>query len=313
MNEVIDEPKTTTSLAMPMEVDLSKLSPEQIDDRVAAIERAAGAKQRMIRAATKLCYPQDWINFGTKPYLTGGGAMRLCAVGINLSEPKFDVDEQGEDIFVTCTIEAEWPAMAQRSVQTGACNTRDKFFSGSKDGSFYNQCLRNAEGETRLARKMMLGHIRKKAQENATSRAVCAVMGIKDLTWEDLEAVGFSRDKAGGDIEFKKGATAKSRAETTSQPPSNVMSEVIALPVGSICTTSGVISRVEEKKKKDGEAYFRISFEGGPIANYWNANPAEWVRVGEKVIVTIKVGKYGDGKNYQIDHMELDEGSNEPS
>lgn len=202
-----DEPQTQLAAPAAM-ADLATLTDEQLAAREAAIIRAAEVKKRLVKAAMHLLYPTDFVALGDKMYLQGEGAMRLAGVGLTLSTPIYQVEKHGDDYFVECLVEAEWPACGQAICETGTCNTRDKFWNADSERSEINQIRQRAEGNEALARRMLLGHIKKKAYMNAVSRAVTGVMGIRGLTNEQLADAGFTPEKAGAQVKYKakKGA-----------------------------------------------------------------------------------------------------------
>jgi len=198
-----------TAIAAPAGMaKLATMTDEQVAVREVAIIRAAEAKKRLTIAAMTLAYPTDFHDFDGKPYLTGDGARRLCGVGINLSAPVFTVEKVGIHYFVECMIEAEWPAVGMKCVEIGTCDTSDKLWNNDEERCEINKLTERFGGDTALANRALKGWVVKKAGENATSRAVSAVMGIKGLKWEDLAAVGFTPDTAGAQIKYKgkKGA-----------------------------------------------------------------------------------------------------------
>lgn len=200
----------TTALTAPAGMaELATLTDEQIAQREAAIIRAAEAKKRLTIAALTLAYPKDFQDFDGKPYLTGDGAERLCGVGIKLSEPAFTKDRVDGHWFVECVVEAEWPACGIRCCEIGTCDTGDKLWNNDAERSQINKLREKFGGDEALANRALLGWVMKKARQNAVSRAVGGVLGIKGLRWEDLAAIGFTPDKAGAQIDFKSKKTAK--------------------------------------------------------------------------------------------------------
>lgn len=232
-------PENNTQLLAPDTAhDLATMTAEQIDAQCAKLERIAEAQTRLIMTALKTkTRNKDWIDFGGKPYLTGDGAERLCAVGIRLGTPMFDVRHDGEDIIVDCLLEASWHFTGQTVTGLGSCSTRDKLYGTSE----YELCLARAEGSTRLARKLLEGHIKKKAQKNATGRAVSAVMGISGLSWDDLKPYGIILDGAGARVDFKKGATAATRSAAKKDVRRSTVAELLKLGKGSITAVGGAI------------------------------------------------------------------------
>jgi len=198
-----------TALATTGLGELSTLTDEQLAQREAAIIRAADAKKRLTVAALTLAYPKDFQDFDGKPYLTGDGAERLCGVGIKLSEPQFTKDQVGGHWFVECLIEAEWPACGVRCCEVGTCNTGDKLWNNNSERCEINKLTEKFGGDTALASRALLGWVMKKARQNAVSRAVGGVLGIKGLRWEDIAKIGFTPEGAGAQVQYKAKKSAK--------------------------------------------------------------------------------------------------------
>ena len=309
MTDVIDiQPTETGMIPATTTRDAALMSPQQLDAAVGQIERAAEAKKRLILAALKLTYRDDWVDFGGKPYLTGSGAERLCAVGIRLSTPLFDVKESGEDVLVECVIEASWSFTGQTVTALGACSTRDKFFYGGGSDRLTNfrKCVEAAEGNERLARQLLAQDVKKKAYKNAISRAVRAVMGIADLTWEQMKALGFTPENAGASVSYSKGATTKTRAKAKQAEPAKhvTISELAALAKGSVVSTSGAIVNVNKAGKRnayvtsDGTKQTAIIVwsEDDPVAFAINGAAVHFPRV--------TVGEFRGEPQYVADSIE---------
>lgn len=283
----------TELLAPDVSRDLAGMTAEQVDEQCAKLTRIANAQNRLIMTAlTTKTRGKDWIDFGGTPYLTGDGAERLCAIGIRLGTPIFDVRHEGNDIIVDCLVEASWQFTGQTTTGLGNCSTRDKLYSKSE----YRLCLERAEGNVTLARKLLEGHVKKKAYKNATGRAVCAVMGISGLSWPELAEYGITPDMAGAKVDFRKGATLATKAAVSKILDRVSIPELKALPVGSRAAIGGTIKYAEKGAKSQK---YTLTGDGGTIVVYVRSQDElpDWAVAGNEVWVPeVEVGKPFQGK-----------------
>lgn len=158
----------------------------------------------MIRQALKALKSHDIIDFGGKPYIEGEGAARIMSVvrGFKVGETKFEIEHISPHYFVECSVPIEF--MGSTTVAIGDCSTQDSFFCGKegKEGRFAK--YKEQTGSDTIAARLLLGDAKKKARENAISRGVSELLGLKGLTWEDLKELGFERAGAGARVEFKE-------------------------------------------------------------------------------------------------------------
>ena len=300
---------------LPSEIVLANMSPEQIEERCLVIDKIAEARQRMIQTCLKRASNGDFIDFDGKPYLEGEGAMRIAStVGIHVERPEVTVEWVGDDCFVEAFGEASWPVTGARASAIGDCNTRDKFFSG-KDGESATMAkmLESANGDRHIAARMLLGKIKKKAVENWTSRVVCAVMGIKGLTWDDLAGLGFARERAGAGVQYAKGSatagktTGRGKAQAA---PFVQFADIKAQAVGAVVSTAAFCvsgSGRSVNVKGDQKPIFDVMIRDpknaavSPIkASLWGNQP-EWWSVGCLVdIQKLQVKEYNGQPQYTI-------------
>jgi len=163
-------------------------------------------RSKLIITALKALKPHDFQDFEGKPYLEGEGAARIMAVvrGFKVGEAKFTIEQIAPHYFVDCSIPIEF--MGATTVAIGDCSTSDSFFTGrdGKSGRFKRYV--DQTGSEIMASRLLLGDAKKKARENSISRGVSELLGLKGLTWGDLEQLGFSRSGAGATVTFKQGS-----------------------------------------------------------------------------------------------------------
>jgi hypothetical protein len=194
--------------------DVQGLSPAIVEDNramltekyVDAASRQIDLRIKLLGLALKALKPHDLQDFDGKPYLEGEGAARIMAVirGFKVGEAKFTVEQISPHFFVECQIPMEF--MSATTVALGDCSTQDSFFTGreGKGGRFGRYVEQT--GSDIMAARLLLGDAKKKARENAISRGVSELLGIKGLTWDDLAQLGFSKAAAGSSVKFKTGS-----------------------------------------------------------------------------------------------------------
>lgn len=215
----------------------------------------AAAKQielraRLLRTALKALKPHDIQDFEGKPYIEGEGAARIMSVirGFKVDEARFQIEQIHPHYFVECSVPIEF--MGATTVALGDCSTADPFFVG-KDGKggLYAKHLERTGSET-IAARLILGDAKKKARENAVSRGVTELLGLKGLSWKDLGELGFLRAEAGAKIAFKSGSQ-DGEIKTLS------VSDAIQAAKGSMVNVRGGLLEMKEKNgvSKNGKSY----------------------------------------------------------
>ena len=147
-------------------------------------------RARLIQTALKALKPHDIQDFDGKPYIEGEGAARIMSVirGFKVGEAKFVIETIHPHYFVETSIPMEF--MGATTVALGDCSTADPFFCG-KDGKSgqYKKHL-DRTGSEAMSARLILGDAKKKARENAISRGVTELLGLKGLSWTILADQG---------------------------------------------------------------------------------------------------------------------------
>jgi hypothetical protein len=172
----------------------------------ALIEAAANAEKRIeavkkIKAISlRVTNPQDWVDEGGKPYLQVSGGQKVARVfGISwrIDQPIFIIDEDGhfryeyKGYFSMGNIEIE---------VIGIRSSKDPFFRGSKE---------NPKPPSEIDK----GNVQKSALTNCVGNGITSLLGLKNLTWEDLTDAGISRDKTNSVSFSKKEMTEESKGQ----------------------------------------------------------------------------------------------------
>ena len=164
-------------------------------------EKRVEAMQKIKRMALKLTNPHDWVDENGKPYLQASGGekvARLFGISWRISEPVKDSIEGGH---FTYTYHGEF-SLAGASIE--AIGTRS-----SKDG-FFKKYEWKGEGDKRTRTELPVseidpGDVKKSAYTNLLANGITRLLGIRNLTYEDLrEFAGITKEQIGA-VEYKKG------------------------------------------------------------------------------------------------------------
>jgi len=167
------------------------------DEMLALLERRANVLGRLLDVAIKATHPGQWTNQGGKPYPTAAAAevmARRCLVSLrDVKYSKIEsTDEKGQYYLYVCTGTFKLPGENDSVEAIGTCSMRDQFFS-------------QAHGKDVPQSKIDEGNIMKSAYSNMMVNGVTRLLGVRNLTWERLEALGI-RMADTQSVDYKKGS-----------------------------------------------------------------------------------------------------------
>jgi len=150
-------------------------------EAIAEAERRAELLARITIAAVKRTYPQDWIDFQGSPYLSSAGAERLRTLfGLSITDLETkryeERDKEGVFWFFVVTGTAHW--RGDDFAMMGTCSSRDLFFRTRYQGN--DKVLLPAD-------EVDPTNIVKAAYSNMVANAVTRILGLRDLTWDQLK------------------------------------------------------------------------------------------------------------------------------
>jgi hypothetical protein len=198
---------TTEILPVPRDLEMIDVA-QQADRAVQEAEVRLEIIQRVMQVALKATYAQDWIDMGGKPYLAATGAERLASLfGVTITDMDSkryeDRDERGAYYYFVVTGTAHFRGTSIAVM--GTCSARDQFFSSRYESDATTGALKRIYLP---AEAVDQPNIVKAAYSNMIANAVTRVLGIRGLTWEQLEQLGFDRKKATAvQFQVRKGGT----------------------------------------------------------------------------------------------------------
>lgn len=176
------------------------------DDTLIAVARTAEARIDAVikikQLALKVTNPRDWTNQQGNPYLQVSGAEKIANL-FNVSwsfltpEPICDTEADGH---YTYTFQGRF-TMGGRSIEVEGSRS-------SKD-SFFKQNLYKKEGgldrEKTVDERDNRRDVKMAALTNLLGNGITRLLGIRNLTWEDLEKfAGIKQEDVLGKVEYKK-------------------------------------------------------------------------------------------------------------
>ena len=162
---------------------------EQAEKRIEAITKIK-------RISLKSTNRHDWVDQGGKPYLQVSGAekiARMFGISWRISEPIKETIEGGHFSFTY----KGYFSLAGATIEV--IGTRS-----SKDGFFKKYGYENGQKQELPASEIDAGDVKKSAYTNCIGNGITRLLGIRNLTYEDLkEFSGITPDQL-GKVDYKK-------------------------------------------------------------------------------------------------------------
>jgi len=156
-------------------------------------DKRAEAINKIKRASLKVTNPRDWTNQGGKPYLQVSGSekvARLFGISWRIDSPELFIEEDGhfnytyKGYFNIGNVEIE--AIGTRSSKDEFFSTRYKYIDGEKKKT------------TLPPSEIDKGDVKKAAYTNCIGNGVTRLLGIRNMSWEDLKDGGISKEQLSG-------------------------------------------------------------------------------------------------------------------
>lgn len=180
---------------IPVEQDVVVSAPLDFDSLLTVADKAEKrieAVRKIKTLALKVTNEQDWVNEQGKPYLQSSGAEKIRGLfGISwiIEEPLKEVYEDGHYAF---TYKGEF-SLAGVSIEViGSRSSKDSFFTTRY------QYVKGQEGKQRVTlppSEVDECDVKKSALTNLIGNGITRILGIRNLTWEDLQSVGLNVQK----------------------------------------------------------------------------------------------------------------------
>lgn len=183
-----------------VETGLTPITDDTLMSLADQAEKRIDAMNKIKRVAIKLTNRHDWTDQGGKPYLQVSGAEkigRMFGISWRISEPVKETIEGGHFSFTY----KGYFSLAGATIE--AIGTRS-----SKDGFFKKYGYENGTKTELPSSEIDAGDVKKSAYTNCIGNGITRLLGIRNLTYEDLqEFAGITPDQL-GKVAYKKKGTA---------------------------------------------------------------------------------------------------------
>ena len=241
-----------------------------------AAEKRIDAVNRIKGLALRVTNHQDWTDQGGKPYLQVSGAekiARLFGISWRIDEPDFEREESGHFTYSY----KGYFTLAGATIE--AIGTRS-----SKDGFFKKYGYDTGSKQELPPSEIDKGDVKKAAYTNCIGNGITRLLGIRNMTYEDLSAFAGITPEMISKVDFKKNgkqdqAIKSEGAQTARVHVSDVRKSAGKTKAGKEWTAYTV---------KNGNAEYKTFSES--IAK----TAKEAMEAGLDVDITFKVGQYGN-------------------
>lgn len=178
------------------------VSESDLEAALKIAERNEQLAKKIKLIAIKQTNPKDWVDQDGKPYLQSTGAEKVARVfGISWricdGYPKRETHKDEAGSYYMYYSKGEFFMGGSTIEAVGTCSQRDKFF-GQKGGEF------RSESEIDVT------NIIRKAVTNMEVNGITRILGIRNLTWEELAEAGLKQDQSAQvNYKTKAGETAE--------------------------------------------------------------------------------------------------------
>ncbi len=181
---------------------------DSTEDLISIAERRIKTVKKIISIALKITTYRDWVNQNGNPYLVHSGAEKVARLfGIRLSnintEKVWAEDTVGRYYIYKTTGTATLPGKFDSIEALGTCSQRDPFFG-------------KARGEFLPTDEIDETNIMKASYSNFTVNAITHLLGLRNLTWEELKEAGIDKGKI-QEIKYQSGSKKVEKTATTDE------------------------------------------------------------------------------------------------
>jgi len=176
--------------------------PALADDTLIAVARMAEARIDAVikikQLALKVTNPRDWTDQQGNPYLQVSGAEKIANLfniswGFLTPEPLYEQDDDGHYTF---TFQGRF-SMGGRTIEVeGSRSSRDSFF---KQYIYEGQNRKEKPVDERDNKR----DVKMAALTNLLGNGITRLLGIRNLTWEDLEKYAGIKKEQVGKVTYK--------------------------------------------------------------------------------------------------------------
>lgn len=193
--ENVKEEKAAVAVAQVAEKDVVSsteylVSNEDLELAIKNAERRTQLMAKVKALAITQTNSHDWVDMQGKPYLQASGAEKIGRFfGVSwrlLGKPTKEISQDEKGTYYVYSCKGEFFFGAKSIEVLGTCSQRDKFFGRDK----------NTETGFKSASEVDETNIIKKSVTNCIAKGVTTILGIRNLTWEEINKGGISQEQA---------------------------------------------------------------------------------------------------------------------
>ena len=197
------------------QVDRSIMSFEEISN---IADKRAAIFDKTTRIALQKLNRREIVDFSGSPYISSAGCekvSRYFGVSWKLQRPEKEEFEDEDGKYYVFTVEGEFGFGKDRREPInafGRCSTRDKFFAKVSEwttdpdtGEKHKKSVLRPQSDVDICNVMG------KAQSNAIHTGVTMLLGLRGLTWEDIEKLVPGLRESVSKVEFDEGGDRSGR------------------------------------------------------------------------------------------------------
>lgn len=247
-------------------------------------ERRIDAMTKIKRVSLKLTNRYDWTDQGGKPYLQVSGAekiARMFGISWRISGPEQEQQESGHFAFTY----KGFFSLAGASIEViGTRSSKDGFFKK------YDYTQKDDDGnniKTELpASEIDRGDVKKAAYTNCIGNGITRILGLRNMTYEDLqEFAGITKEEI-GKVDYKKKGKQDEGIKSEGALTAAVEIADIRKQTGTNKTTKKTWTKYIVKAS-DGKEY-------GTFSETIATTAKEARDAGLKIEITYKTNQYGN-------------------
>lgn len=204
------------------------------DDIVASAERRIEHIKKITTLALKNTNENDWVDQNGKPYLTASGAEKIARLfGVSWkilkNEKIITEDEKNKFYFYQVTGVFSLAGKNDNVEAVGTCSSKDQFFA-------------KVSGNWKPTSEIDETNIMKAAYSNCIANGITRLLGIRNLTWEQVKLGGVNVDKV-AKVKYASGGAG-----------GGLISEAQRKRLWAMCKQAGILEdtlkrHIEEKYK----------------------------------------------------------------
>ena len=200
MMEQLEEDDAGVSLAIAIPTSAEAL--KEVEEAVRDADKRYRVAMAQVAYAISKTSSADWVDMQGKPHPQNRAVMMMIAMaGIRISPPQVETIRRDDGHYIKRATGTAQRVGYEPVGAVGKAYSNDPFFT--------TRYAENENGDreriTLPASEVAEDDVEGKAVTNFYYRALCAVLGLKGLTWDDLRQLGIEKKKAAARITFGEG------------------------------------------------------------------------------------------------------------